>query len=100
MVPARGAKDRLDTPVASQKRHFLLSELSQTHHGRRGKTSITLRIVSAILKMTLFFSSEIAFYDAILQRDHHFYNNVSRGAIQVAEITTMYQIINIASLCP
>ena len=31
-------------------------------------------------------SSENAFYDAILQREHHFYNSVSRGAELVDEI--------------
>ena len=31
-------------------------------------------------------SSENAFYDAILQREHHLYNNVSRGATLVNEI--------------
>ena len=86
MDPARSIKDRLDGPVASHKRRVLQSKSSQAHHGRRGTTSITLRISPAISQQHHFLSSESAFYDAILQREHHFYNRVSRGATLVNEI--------------
>ena len=98
MVPARGAKDELDKAPHAQKRRVLLSESSSTHHGRQGKTLITLTISPAVLKMTLLYSSERAFYDAILQREHPFYNRFSRGTTLVDEIYKHAKMINIASL--
>ena len=86
MVPARPAKDRLGTFVNAQKRRALLSESCSTHHDRRGTTSITWIISPAILRMSLLYSSESAFYDAILNWEHHFYNSFSRGASLVDEI--------------
>ena len=100
MVPARGAKDRLDRPVASQKRRILPSESSQAHHGRRGQTSITLRISTTIFKITLFFSSESALYDAILQREHYFYNRFHAKLHWLMKYTQMSKNIKIASLFP
>ena len=86
MVTARMVNNRMDKVARAQERRVLPSESSQTHLGRRGKTSITIRISLAIFKMTLFSSRENAFYDAILQREHHFYNNVARGATLANEI--------------
>ena len=99
MVPARGVNNGLDTLMHAQKRRVLPSESSKTHLGRRGKTSIILRISLAIFKITLF-SSQNAFYDAIMQRKHHFYNNCSRRANWPMTYTTKHRIINIASSLP
>ena len=100
MVPACCVKDSLDSVVHVQKRRVLPSESSQTHHGRRGKTFITFRLSQAILKMTFSYASESEFYDAILQREHHFITVSHAELLWPMKYTKMHQIINIASLFP
>ena len=100
MVPARGVKDGLDTAAHAQTRIAFPSESSQVHHGRRGQTSITFRFSTAIPTITCLYSSESPFYDAILQREHYFYNRFHTELHRSMKYSKLNQILNIASLFP
>ena len=101
MVAARLVNNGLDKAIHAQQRRMLPSESSQTHHGRRGKTSLTYRNPTAIFNITLFSSSESACYDAILQREHHFYNRVPLGGTLVDEFyNTKMKLSTLHHSCP
>ena len=94
MVTARGVSNGLDTVAHIQKRRVLPSESSRTHLGRRGETSITLRISSAIFKITLFprarvkvlkkSSSESIIFIAVFHAELHWQMKYTKKNIELS----------------
>ena len=100
MVTARGGKDRLDRPVASQKRLCLPCKSSQTHLGRRSKTSITFRFIVAIFKITLFPQARMHSTTPCCSESITFITIVHAELHWFMKYSKMHQIMNIASFLP
>ena len=97
MVLARCVRDGLDTVGHAQKRRVLLNESSQAHHDRRGLKNNIKNFLNHT-KNLIFSSKENRFYDAILKREHHFYNRFHSELHSSMKYTKNHKMINIASL--